>query len=217
MKRFITALTLGALVALGLMVSPAAATVTPSPSFTPNPCIQPEAVLQGAAWVLPPECQPALDLTKTVSDSAPQKGDTIQWTVTVSNTSLVPIPFVQVNDGLPIELLYVSSTQSVGTGLYDHATGDWVVGPLAAGKSAQLVITTIVHGSGAQTNCAIAAGLFPVRGDELRRVGVVFAGPKCVSETPPTASPSPGSTPTPSETPTPSTSTDTPGLPDTGA
>ncbi len=76
-----------------------------------------------------------------------QVGDTITYTLTVSARSAAPdgsalsdVTGVVVSDVLPDAVTFVSAT---GDGSYDSATGEWLVGDLAAGSSASidLVVT----------------------------------------------------------------------------
>ena len=76
-------------------------------------------------------------LSKTVSNPTPNVGDTITFTVTLSNTGPNTATNVQVTDVLPAGLTFVSATASQGT--YDSATGVWTVGTVdVAGVSAAL-------------------------------------------------------------------------------
>lgn len=79
-----------------------------------------------------------LGLTKTVDDAAPREGDTVSYTVTVTNNGPGPATVVQVNDLLPAGVTFVASIPAQGT--YDAPSGDWYVGTLAAGSSAAIVL-----------------------------------------------------------------------------
>ena len=81
-----------------------------------------------------------LVIVKEVSNKAPHKGDTITWTVTVTNNGPSEAKNVKVTDKLPEGLVFKGSN-----GAYDPETGVWTVGDLANGKSVSLVITTIVN------------------------------------------------------------------------
>ncbi len=146
------------------------------------------------------QCLSGLRVTKTVSNSSPQNGDTIQWTVKVTNTGRFDDIGVAVSDKIPSGLLFVTSHASQGH--YDAATGEWNVGTLKVDDTETLVITTIVNSADTKTNCATATD----RNGDL-------SGPACASETPP-APPSGGSTTTTTTT-TPSVSGEVK-LPNTG-
>ena len=81
-----------------------------------------------------------LEIVKTVSNKNPKYGETITWTITVTNKGPSDAKNVIVTDKLPAELIFVSSN-----GNYNNNTGIWTVGDLAYGESASLVITTIVN------------------------------------------------------------------------
>lgn len=168
----------------------------------------------------PALCETKLTVAKTVSNAMPHNGDTIQWTVTVSNAGKFDAFDVVVTDILPAGNLFVTASKP-----YDPLSGTWKIGHLAAGTSATLVLTAIVNSPAMQTNCAsvMARNAAPAKA--------------CAAETPPgqptptptgnptpTATPTPVSTPTPggnptptpASTPTPTPAPVTPGLPSTG-
>ena len=69
--------------------------------------------------------QADLGLTKTVSNATPNVGDTITFTVTLSNAGANNATNVTVQDLLPGGLTFVSATASQGS--YNSATGVWTV------------------------------------------------------------------------------------------
>ncbi|MBQ4822927.1 gliding motility-associated C-terminal domain-containing protein, partial [Aquimarina sp. MMG016] len=83
-----------------------------------------------------------LVISKTVNNSTPNEGDTISYTITVTNNGAAQATALLVNDLLPAGVTYVSDTPSVGT--YDDATGDWVINTLNTGATAILTITATV-------------------------------------------------------------------------
>ncbi|MBL8797064.1 MAG: DUF11 domain-containing protein, partial [Planctomycetia bacterium] len=93
-----------------------------------------------------------LSLTKGVTDTTPDLGDLVDFTLTVSNAAgLNDAPGVVVRDVLPTGLAFVqvvSSTQGTLTG------NDWSVGTVATGASHTLVIRARVTGSGTIVNFA---------------------------------------------------------------
>jgi uncharacterized repeat protein (TIGR01451 family) len=87
-----------------------------------------------------------VSLTKTVDDSTPDAGQTITYTLTVSNAGPDDATDVVVTDQLPEGITYVSDS---GEGAYATSTGEWAVGTLAANGSATLTITaTVSSGTG---------------------------------------------------------------------
>lgn len=79
-----------------------------------------------------------LAVTQTASPLAPVAGGPVRFTITVTNPSATQTATgVLVNDLLPPTLSHVSDDSG---GSYDTLSGDWSVGPLAAGASASLTI-----------------------------------------------------------------------------
>ena len=96
--------------------------------------------------------QADLAIAKIVSNSTPNVGDQITFTVTVSNTGPDAATAVQVTDLLPAGLTFVSANPSQGS--YDNATGVWDVGTVSPGGPQTLNITATVVSAAAQTNTA---------------------------------------------------------------
>ena len=94
-----------------------------------------------------------LSLGKIVSNSAPNVGDTITFTITASNTGPSAATGVVVTDSLPAGLTFVSANPS-GTTTYNSGTGVWTIGNLASAGTAQLQIVATVATSGVKTNTA---------------------------------------------------------------
>ncbi|NND48113.1 MAG: DUF11 domain-containing protein, partial [Woeseiaceae bacterium] len=83
-----------------------------------------------------------LGVTKTVDDPLPPEGDTVTYTVTVTNAGPSTATVIQLSDALPAGVTFVSA--SPGQGTYDSATGDWFVGTLGAGGNATLTLQASV-------------------------------------------------------------------------
>ncbi|WP_139142084.1 putative Ig domain-containing protein, partial [Alteromonas lipolytica] len=79
--------------------------------------------------------------------AAPNLGDNVSFTLTVSNTGPDAATNVVVTDQLPAGFTFVSSD-----GSYDATTGLWTVGSLANGASATLTIIATTTDSSAVTN-----------------------------------------------------------------
>jgi mucin-19 len=97
-----------------------------------------------------PGRQADLSVTKTASNLAP--GNTVTFTVTVSNAGPVRATGVHVNDLLPAGLTYVSGTASAGT--YNSTTGLWDINVVNVGTPVTLTINATVATVGAKTNTA---------------------------------------------------------------
>ena len=97
--------------------------------------------------------QADLTLTKTVNDPTPTVGDTITYTVTLSNNGPDRATNVQVQDQLPSGLSFVSATPSEGA--YDFAIAQWNVGTVNVGSPETLVILARVNSTEPQTNSAM--------------------------------------------------------------
>lgn len=83
-----------------------------------------------------------LSVVKSVSDETPDAGQTITYTVTVSNAGPAAATNVIVSDVLPSGLTYVSDDSE---GAYNSESGMWDVGSLSSGASETLVITVTVN------------------------------------------------------------------------
>ena len=99
-------------------------------------------------------------VTKTVDDPAPNVGDQVTFTVTITNDgpdddTQLPAGVgagLVVNDVLPAGLAFVSATPSAGS--YDESTGDWTLDTLPEGEDETLAIVATVTQAGVTTNTA---------------------------------------------------------------
>ena len=96
-----------------------------------------------------------LVMVKTVDNPSPNVGDTITFTLSVTNAGPSAATGVTVNDTWPAGLTYVSDTSG---GAYNSGTGIWTVGNLANGASASFTITATVGLTGPYDNTATATG-----------------------------------------------------------
>ncbi|GBE23825.1 large cysteine-rich periplasmic protein OmcB, serovar C precursor [bacterium BMS3Bbin02] len=129
------------------------ATVTASAQEDPNPGNDSDSAIVTTAL------SADLSITKSVDDPAPNAGDTVIYTITVTNAGPDDEPAALVTDVLPPGSTYVSHTAS--TGGYNNTTGVWTVGPLANGDTETLAIVASVDagfGATTVTNVATAAG-----------------------------------------------------------
>ena len=94
-------------------------------------------------------------LTKTVDNPTPIVGRDVVFSITLTNAiDYSPATGVVVRDLLPAGYRFVSAA---GDGSYVDTTGDWNVGNLAQGATANLQITATVLGSGPYLNQAEVA------------------------------------------------------------
>ena len=97
-----------------------------------------------------------VQVVKTVDRTMPLVGETVTFTVTVTNNGPNAVSGVEVLDMLSARLTFVSATPSQGT--YTAATGRWSVGALAAvgaAATATLQIKATVTQAGPLTNLAV--------------------------------------------------------------
>ncbi|MEE9575429.1 MAG: DUF11 domain-containing protein [Gammaproteobacteria bacterium] len=91
-----------------------------------------------------------LAVSKTVNDTTPDEGQTITYTITLTNNGPVQATTVSITDLLPAGVTYVSETASQG--VYVSGTGVWTVGTINNGASATLNIqATVDAGTGGST------------------------------------------------------------------
>ncbi len=83
-----------------------------------------------------------LSVTKAVDNANPAEGDTIVYTVHVTNGGPDAATGVEVTDQLPSEVTYVSDDSG---GDYDDTTGIWDIGEIANGAIATIEITATVN------------------------------------------------------------------------
>ncbi len=93
----------------------------------------------------PPAASIDLALAKTVDTAGPAEGDTVIYTVTVTNTSLAdPATGVVIGDLLPPEVALLDAAATAGS--YNPATGLWTLGvDLPAEGTATLTVTAAVN------------------------------------------------------------------------
>ena len=81
-------------------------------------------------------------ITNTVDKTTANVGDTVTYTVMVTNTGAVNATGLAITDDWPVGLTYVSSSADHGN--YDNSTSVWTVGNLNTKASAKLTITATV-------------------------------------------------------------------------
>lgn len=85
---------------------------------------------------------PDLKLVKTVDKLTAKRGETITYTLTLTNESTTAASNVIIKDILPAQMTYISQN---GEGSYDTITGDWTLGNVAGLSSKQLTITATIQ------------------------------------------------------------------------
>ena len=100
---------------------------------------------------IPPPSSADLSLAKTVNNAAPNVGDTVTFTLTVTNAGPDAATGVAVTDRLPAGYTFTGDS---GGGSYNAGTGVWSIGGLGAGASTSHVITATVNPTGPYTNAA---------------------------------------------------------------
>ncbi|MFH1845143.1 MAG: FlgD immunoglobulin-like domain containing protein, partial [bacterium] len=93
-----------------------------------------------------------LELRKVASDTAPDIGDTVTFTVILRNLGPSEALGIQVLDQVPQGLTYVSSDP--GTGTYTPGTGVWSIGSLTVGVSDTLRLSATIDQPVQITNTA---------------------------------------------------------------
>lgn len=84
---------------------------------------------------------PDLEIDKVVNNSTPIEGETITYTVSVTNPGEFEATNVQVTDELPNGITYQSHSASQGT--YNISTNIWNIGSLAEGDTTTVTLTIV--------------------------------------------------------------------------
>ena len=124
------------------------ASVSTSDQYDPDPNNNTDSVTETPKYA-------DLEVEKVVDDARPNVGDTITFTVTLSNLGKDTATDVTIADTLPSGLAFLSATPAQGS--YDEGTGIWDVGSLASSGQTTLTITALVVSGAAQTNVASVA------------------------------------------------------------
>jgi uncharacterized repeat protein (TIGR01451 family)/uncharacterized repeat protein (TIGR02059 family) len=87
--------------------------------------------------IIPPPL-PDLEIAKAVTNSSPVIGETITYTLSVTNPGEFNATGIRVSDQLPTGITFVSSTASQGS--YNASTGIWTIGTLAEGDTTTVTL-----------------------------------------------------------------------------
>lgn len=116
----------------------------------------PDTSNNGAGAALNAGASADLAIAKTVDNPTPNVGDTVTFTITLSNNGPNGVTGAEVTDVLPAGLALIAATPSQGS--YASAGGVWTVGDIANGGVATLALTVSVDQPGAITNIATITG-----------------------------------------------------------
>lgn len=82
-------------------------------------------------------------LRKTVDNSTPNAGDTINYTISVTNNGPANVTNLVISDVLPTGLTFVN--EFAGTGVWNTGASTWTLTSLASGDTKNLIIETTVN------------------------------------------------------------------------
>lgn len=104
-----------------------------------------------------------LSLSKTVNNPTPRVGETITFTIVISNSGPSNASNVAMSDLLPTGLILSSATPSRGS--YEADIGLWVVGTIANSEGVTLSVVAMATEAGAVTNIAEITAAYPADPD----------------------------------------------------
>jgi uncharacterized repeat protein (TIGR01451 family)/gliding motility-associated-like protein len=105
-----------------------------------------------------------LETLKTVSNAIPNEGDTITYTIQVTNNGPSNATNVSLVDKLPVGVTYVSHTSGAGT--YNFGSGLWNIGNVSNGSTVMLnIIATVDDGTLGQTITNITSAVIADQSD----------------------------------------------------
>ncbi|MBI1298435.1 DUF11 domain-containing protein [bacterium] len=119
-----------------------------------------------------------LAVTKAVSDERPNVGETLVYTLTVTNNGPSDATNVVVTDPLPLSSIDFVGSSSTPTGSYNSGTGLWTIPALANQETATLLITTTVQANLVNqviTNTITSATSDVADGDQSNNTAVAVA------------------------------------------
>ena len=100
-----------------------------------------------------------LAVQKSVDNATPDEGDTVVYSVTVTNNGPSNATGVEITDALPAGVTYASDDSSTPSTNYASGSGIWTVGDLADGDSLTLEITATVDAATSGTTITNTASL----------------------------------------------------------
>ncbi|MDZ4763381.1 MAG: choice-of-anchor Q domain-containing protein, partial [Chloroflexota bacterium] len=105
-----------------------------------------------------PSLQSDVFIVKTVDNSNPSVGATINFAIRAETAGPDPANNVLISDVLPAGVTYVTHNAPLGTS-YNPGTGDWVLGTMDVGTPYTLVIVVTVNSAPLATNVVNSANL----------------------------------------------------------
>ena len=119
-----------------------------------------------------------ITITKVANESQAAIGETITFTITVSNNGSSNISIIEVLENIPSGYNYVSNTTS--NGQYDFASGIWSINNLLANTVATLQVNVTVNPTGNYTNTASILNSDPEDTDSSNNVAVASVEVSCL-------------------------------------
>ncbi|MFY0591879.1 FG-GAP-like repeat-containing protein, partial [Roseivirga sp.] len=93
-----------------------------------------------------------LAVTKSVSPENADAGESVDFTITVTNNGPDLATGVALTDQIPSGFTFVSAAPEQGT--FDNSSGEWSIGNIANGTTVEIVITATANSAGSFTNVA---------------------------------------------------------------
>ncbi len=143
-----------------------------------------------------PTPQADLGVSKTVDDETVDAGQTVTYTIVVTNFGPDSAASAELNDLLPSNLTFVSANPTKGT--YDQVSGVWTIGDLLKDEVQTLQILATAQGEPAMSivnSAEVNLAIDPIISNNTASATITINTPA--------PSPSPSPAPTPSESPSP--------------
>ena len=103
-------------------------------------------------------CGADLSLTKTINNATPRIGETVIFTITLTNSGPFDATGVQVRDLLPTGMVYVAGSSTIPAGTtYNEVTGIWDLSTVTVNNGSSIALqiaATITPACGEITNVA---------------------------------------------------------------
>ena len=153
---------------------------TNTASRTASTPADPNAANDSATAVVTPLATADIAMTKTVNNATPSVGQSVIFTVTVTNNGPANATGVQVTDLLPSGYSYSTHTLSQGT--YSTTTGVWNVGTVNSGSAPSLNLHATVLATGSYTNTASRTASTPADPNAANDSAIVVVTPLATAD-----------------------------------